>query len=76
MVAEHKTPTVDVRQDGPDVVPRSDAAGTGVSAAAHGTDAADAASGAAGALGADAARCTSEWWERKADTAVIHEKIR
>ena len=29
--------------DGPDAVPRSDAAGTGASAAAHGTDAADAA---------------------------------
>ena len=56
MVAEHKTPTVDVSHDGPDTVPRSDAAGTGASAAAHGTnaanaaaDATDAASGAAGA---------------------------
>ena len=38
MVAEHKTPTVDVRHDGPDAVPRNDAAGTGASAAAHGTD--------------------------------------
>ena len=49
MVAEHKTPTVDVRHDGPDAVPRSDAAGTGASAAAHGTDAADAAADAADA---------------------------
>ena len=69
--------------DGPDAVPRSDAAGTGASAAAHGTDAADvaayatdAAPGAAGALGADAARSTSEWWERKAVTAINHERIR
>ena len=49
MVAEHKTPTVDASHDGPDAVPRSDAAGTGASAAAHGSnaaaDATDAASG-------------------------------
>ena len=37
MVAEHKTPTVDVSHDRPDAVPRSDAAGNGASAAAHGT---------------------------------------
>ena len=56
MVAEHKTPTVDASHDGPDAVPRSDAAGTGASAAAHGAnaanaaaDAGDAARGAAGA---------------------------
>ena len=49
MVAEHKTPTVDVRHDGPDAVPRNDAAGTGASAAARGTDAADAAADAADA---------------------------
>ena len=56
MVAEHKTPTVDASHDGPDAVSRSDAAGTGASAAAHGAnaanaaaDATDAASGAAGA---------------------------
>ena len=39
MVAEHKTPTVDVSHDRPDTVPRIDAAGTGATAAAHGTDA-------------------------------------
>ena len=56
MVAERKTPTVDASHDGPDAVPRSDAAGTGASATAHGAsaanaaaDATDAASGAAGA---------------------------
>ena len=82
MVAEQKTPTVDASHDGPEEVPQSDAAGTWVSTAAHGTDAADAAadatdaaSGAAGAWGADAARCTSEWWKRKAVTAVNHERI-
>ena len=56
MVAELKTPTVDASHDGSDAIPRSDAAGTGASAAAHGAnaanaaaDATDAASGAAGA---------------------------
>ena len=56
MVAEHKTATVDASHDGPDAVLRSDAAGTGASAAAHGgtaanaaVDATDGASGAAGA---------------------------
>ena len=56
IIAEHKTPTVDASHDGPDAVPRSDAAGTGASAAAHGAntanaaaDATDAASGQAGA---------------------------
>ena len=48
--------TASASHDGPDTVPRSDAAGTGASAAAHGTnaanaaaDATDAAPGAAGA---------------------------
>ena len=59
MAAEHKTPTVDASHDGPDAVPRSDAAGTGGSAAAHGTD----------------APATDEWCEGKAVTAVNHERI-
>ena len=44
MVAELKTPTVS--HDGPDAVPRSDAAGTGASATDHGAIAANAAADA------------------------------
>ena len=58
MVAEHRTPTVDVRHDGRDAVPRSDAAGTGAPAAANGTDAADTVADAADAA-ADAADAAS-----------------
>ena len=56
-----------IGHDGPDAIPRSQAAGTGASAADHGIDAADAAAGATdaasgttGASGGDAARCNPE----------------
>ena len=52
--------TASASHGGPDTVPRSDVAGTGASAAAHGTDAADAAADATG----------------KAVTAANHERFR